>query len=244
MSVLWVIATMTRPCPSAMTRKSAWGLSVPRSLGSLPGPPHEKMLGTCLTSVMVNSACRIGSAGVVSTIGNSGSTRVISSLHCSHAACAPEVVHPEEPALEQVLPQALHLRIRERCSTDIRTDQHRTLEQLIVGEPHDPVVDVAAIVPADGNLGQFRQARQQVDFAKRVVGAPANPAGFRPVAAEHPLADGESTVVEVLRRNPNAGPGAFNDTKPLRQRHRAADGDQREHEGETSTQARHGWIVV
>jgi hypothetical protein len=81
MSVLWVIATMTRPCASAMTRKFAWGLSVPRSRGSLPGPAHVKMLGTCLTSAIANSDCRIGSAGVVSTIGNSGSTRAICSLH-------------------------------------------------------------------------------------------------------------------------------------------------------------------
>ena len=77
MSVLWVIATMMRPCESAMARKSAWGLSVPRSRGSLPGPPHEKMLGTCLMSLMVNRACRIGLAGATSTIGNSGSTRAI-----------------------------------------------------------------------------------------------------------------------------------------------------------------------
>src|SRR5688572_12879881 len=73
--------------------------------------------------------------------------------------CAPEVVHPEEPALQQVLPQALYLRLRERGSTDVRTNQDRTLEQLVVAELHDPVVEIAAAVPADLNLGQFRESR-------------------------------------------------------------------------------------
>src|SRR5688572_2502117 len=36
-------------------------------------------------------------------------------------ACAPEVVHPEKPALQQVLSQALDLRLRERGSTGVRT---------------------------------------------------------------------------------------------------------------------------
>src|SRR5678815_4687056 len=43
--------------------------------------------------------------------------------------CAPEVVYPEEPALQQVLPQALYFRLRERGSANVRTNQHRTLEQ-------------------------------------------------------------------------------------------------------------------
>ena len=36
-----------------------------------------------------------------------GSTRAISDTHCSHAYAAPEVVHPQEAALEQVLAQRL-----------------------------------------------------------------------------------------------------------------------------------------
>ena len=128
--------------------------------------------------------------------------------------------------------------------TDVRTNQHRTLEQLVVGELHDPVVEIAAAVPADVNLGQFGESREQVDFTKWVVGAPANSAGFRPIAAEHPLADGESTVMEVLRWNPNAGTGTFEDTEPLRKRHDSADDHECEHDGDASTQARHGWIVA
>ena len=105
---------------------------------------------------------------------------------------------------------------------------NRTLEQLIVGEPYDPVVDVAGIVPADTDLGHLREAGEQVDLAKRVVGAPPDSPGFRPLAAEHPLADGEATVVEVHGWNPDANSCAFADTKPLRHRHRAGDGDERE----------------
>jgi hypothetical protein len=46
--------------------------------------------------------------------------------------------------------------------------------------------------------------------------------------------------VEVLRRHPNAGPGAFEDAKPLRKRHRATDDNQREYQGDASTPATHG----
>jgi hypothetical protein len=82
----------------------------------------------------------------------------------------------------------------------------------------------------------------KVDLAT-VIGAPTNPR-VPTAAAEHPLADGESTVVEVLRRNPNAGAGAFEDTEPLRKRHDSADDNECKHDGDASTQARHGWIVV
>ena len=47
MSVLCVIATMMRPWPSAMARKSAWGLSLsPLSRVAAGTAPLEKMLGT------------------------------------------------------------------------------------------------------------------------------------------------------------------------------------------------------
>src|SRR6185436_622123 len=130
---------------------------------------------------------------------------------------------------------ALHLRVRERGSSNVRPDQHRTVEQLIVGELHNPVVDIAAAIAADVNPGHFRESREQVDFAERVVGAPPNPAGFRPIAAEHPLAKGESTVVEIPRWNANAGAGAFEDAAAepsLRKRDRSADEDEYERDGD------------
>jgi hypothetical protein len=46
--------------------------------------------------------------------------------------------------------------------------------------------------------------------------------------------------VEVLGWNTNAGTGAFEDTEPLRKRHRSAADDECEHDGDASTQARHG----
>jgi hypothetical protein len=97
-------------------------------------------------------------------------------------------------------------------------------------------------MPADVNLGQFRESREQIDFTKRIVGAPPDPAGFRPIAAEHPLADGESAVIEVLRRNPDAGAGPLEDPEPLRKRHRSAGQDERKHDGEANPQAGHGWL--
>jgi hypothetical protein len=155
---------------------------------------------------------------------------------------APEVVDPKEATLEQVLPQALHFHVREPRGADVGPDQDRTLEQLIVAEPHHPVVDVAAGVATDGNLGEVRQPREQVDFAERVVGAPADAAGFRPDAPKHPLADSEAAVAEVAGRNPDARAGAFDHPEPLRPRHAARGDDDGTHHGEAGNQARHGWI--
>jgi hypothetical protein len=66
------------------------------------------------------------------------------------------------------------------------------------------------------------------------------PTGFRPIAAKHPLADGESAVAEVLGRHPNAGAGAFEDAEPLRERQRTAGDDECQHDDNANTQARHG----
>src|SRR5262249_33377035 len=79
----------------------------------------------------------------------------------------------------------------------------------------------------------------------RVISAPADAARLGAVAAEPPLADGEAAVAEVFRRHPDTGAGTLDHAaEPLRERHRAADRDQRDDEGETRTQARHGGIVV
>ena len=56
---------------------------------------------------------------------------------------APEVVGPQEAALEQILAQPLHFVVIEIERPDLRHHDERTLEELVVGEPDDEVIRLA-----------------------------------------------------------------------------------------------------
>jgi hypothetical protein len=72
------------------------------------------------------------------------------------------------------------------------------------------VTRLALTVELDADLGQFRQADLEVGFAVGIVGGPALPSGFAPVAGVDAAAEREAVAERVLvgsrsgaRRKPN-----------------------------------------
>ena len=107
---------------------------------------------------------------------------------------APEVVDPEEPALEQVVPELGDLRAAQPDGARVGGHDERAVEQLAVGERHHPVVRLAPPVEAHLGRRQVREPEHQVDARVRVVGDPAHAERLVADAAVHQLAEREVAV--------------------------------------------------
>ena len=112
---------------------------------------------------------------------------------------APEVVHPQEPALEQVGAQAIDFLGPEPERTDIGRHGQRAIEQRVVGQPDDKVVRMPLVVAADARLGELGQPRRQIDFGVGIVRLPADAHRLDPHAAVGQTADDEGAVGHVRR---------------------------------------------
>src|SRR5262245_35151054 len=91
---------------------------------------------------------------------------------------APEVVHPHESALEEVLAERLDLALVERHGADVLHMQVRTLKQRLVGKPHGEVVGPSAVLHADARARQLGQTNREIQISVGIIGAPALSAGF------------------------------------------------------------------
>ncbi len=108
MSVLCVISTMMRPCASRMARKWTSALSSKRSDVLVPFHCRQNwMLVICGTSFSSNWLRRIGSSSGMSSIGI-----LLGRQHAADLILPvlprvrpPEVVGPQEAALQEVFPQ-------------------------------------------------------------------------------------------------------------------------------------------
>ena len=219
MSVLCVITTMIRPWRSRITRKCASWLSLPRSEVVLPPTDRQNwMLVICGTASTVNWVRRTGSSHGTSSIGYSdgGSTRPISALQCSQAARSPEVVDPQEAAFQQIVAKPLALLRRQADGADVGGHRERAVEERRVGEAHDPVVRLSALVAADRRLGQLRQPGHQVDLGVGIVGHPSHPHRFGADALVHDAAEREVAVRHRGRRKPRRDPAFPESPRRLR----------------------------
>ena len=111
---------------------------------------------------------------------------------------APEVVGPEEAALEQVLAQVLGLCRPDVGGADLRHHDERALEDRRIGELHHEVVRLAVGLAADARLGQLREPDRQVDVGARIVDLQPPPSPSLALR-EHDPAEVERAV-EALRR--------------------------------------------
>ena len=102
MSVLCVITTMMRPWLSAMPRKSACGLSVPRSGGAAAARApevdarhlrHVRDLEQRFANRMIGAECRRS--------GTRAAPRRIASAHCSHARVPQKSSTQRKPPLSR-----------------------------------------------------------------------------------------------------------------------------------------------
>ena len=134
----------------------------------------------------------------------------------------PEVVDPQESALEQVLAQPLRLYRPQAHRPDVRRHQERTTEHRVVRHSHHPVVGIADLVQVDVRGGHLRQPDHEVDVGERIVGRPAATRTLAPVARVHQPTEGEP-FIDVIGW-PKAGrvPGAA--VAPLRERDRRQGG--------------------
>ena len=110
---------------------------------------------------------------------------------------APEIIDPQEAALQQVLAQPRRFFLREFQRADIGRHRERAAEQRIIGEPDDPGGRLAFALAADRRLGQLRHARHQVDAGIGIVRRPAHALRFTPDAPVHDFANHERAVFEV-----------------------------------------------
>ena len=143
--MLCVISTMIRSCASLMAYICGTALSAPRSEVSPPLRRQCAIDGICGSFGTWNSVRKIGWSG-----GDRPDRKVLLRQHALDLLdplpprlFAPEVVDPEEAALEQVLAQPLHFLVAEPRGADVLHLDERALEQLVVGEPDDEVVRLA-----------------------------------------------------------------------------------------------------
>ena len=68
---------------------------------------------------------------------------------------APEVVHPEEAALQQVRPELRGILGAEEQPAHFLHDDDRALKQLVVGQSHDEMIRLAGAIEADGDLREL-----------------------------------------------------------------------------------------
>src|SRR5207237_2329857 len=123
-------------------------------------------------------------------------------------ARAPEIVHPEEAALEEIFTQAGRFERREPDGADIRPDQKWALEQRIVSQVNGPVARVAVGVLADPRFGELGRPDHQIQPGVGIIRRPAETVRFPAVAGVHQFAYGEGAVAEVGRRHVERHSGA------------------------------------
>ena len=85
---------------------------------------------------------------------------------------APEVIGPQEAALQQVAAQRLGLRIGDVGGANLRHHDERALEERRIGQLDDEVLRLLRSREPDGGLGQLRQADRHVDVGTGEVDAP------------------------------------------------------------------------
>src|SRR6185369_11454863 len=121
---------------------------------------------------------------------------------------APEVVGPEETALEQVIPQMLSLIVAEADGAGIRGHEERTIEERGIERTYDVEVRPLILVTTHPRLRQLRQARGQIDLGVGIVGLPADTRRFSANAAIRQTTDDEGGIGH-LRRRETRGVTAF-----------------------------------
>src|SRR5688572_30779127 len=149
---------------------------------------------------------------------------------------APEVVHPDEAALEQVLAQPLHLLVAEPRGADVLHLDKRALEQLVVGEPDDEVIRLAVAGLADAGLGQLGEPDREVDVGRGVIRPPALAACLTAIAVIHAAAEIEVAVEAVSGGKARLGPAEAAAPEPAQilRGHGGRERDRDERRGEGS----------
>ena len=85
---------------------------------------------------------------------------------------APEVVDPQEATAQQVVAQALDFEGIQADRADVRHEDERVVEQLLVVQRHHNVVRIVAR-PADRRGGELVEPAHEVAVALGIVGGPA-----------------------------------------------------------------------
>ena len=192
-----------------MTRKCACALSDPRSDVVLPPTLRQKenvrdLRHFCHLKLAPEDRIvrRDFDDGVVILWKHAADLR----LPMRPGRCAPEVVRPEKAAFQQVGPQPLRFL---RCEPDragVRHHRDRTIEQRIVGEPHDPGVGLPVLVAADRRPGQLGEARQEIHLGVRVVRRPSDAHLLEARTLVHDPAERERPVGHHARRESRWNP--------------------------------------
>ncbi len=86
---------------------------------------------------------------------------------------APEVVHPEEPALLKVFLEAQNLVVAEPRGSEILHEYERTPEEQRDARRHDHVIGLTGFVEVHADPRQLGQADREVVVGAGVIGAPA-----------------------------------------------------------------------
>ena len=136
---------------------------------------------------------------------------------------APEVVHPQEAALEQILAQPQHFDVAEAHRAHVGRHGVGAIEERVVGEPDHVVVGPLAGILADGRPRQLREPDQQVVVAVGIVGLPAGARVLASDALIHDPADRKGAVGKLWRRHadPDAAEAELR-RHQRRRRHHAA----------------------
>ena len=113
-----------------------------------------------------------------------GSTRGdLTRPSCSHAGRSPEVVVPDEAALQRDISAAAARRASLNSAVPglpcARTDSE---QRIVLAAAHDEILRLTVVVPADGRFRELCKPDAEVDVGAGIVGAPALPAGFASVA--------------------------------------------------------------
>ena len=115
---------------------------------------------------------------------------------------APEVVNPEEPAFQQVVPQPRDLLRPQAHRPDVGRDHKGTTEQLVIGDIDHPVVRLAFLVEVDVGGGQLREPDHEIDVGEGIVGRPPSPGRLAPDARVRQATEGKPIVAMVGRPEP------------------------------------------
>ncbi len=141
-----------------------------------------------------------------------GRMRSSSSAQKARLLGAPEIVRPEKPALQEVLPQVRDLLVGELRRARVLDRHDRTVEQELVVGAQDEMVRLAVGILADAGLRQLREADHEVDVGVGIVGPPSLTA-VRPAHLPVVQAAEVERPVEALRRRVPDDPRA---ARPLK----------------------------
>ena len=187
-----------RPLSSAIARKSAWGLSEPRSRVSPPVRRQAVDVGD------LRDRDELEHRVADRVVGRHVEDAVLRARRDgSRATTAPTRACPRNhrptgsrPSADIRAAGSLLLAENSSVPTSAAIVK-RAAEQRIVGEPDHPGGRLALALAADRRLGQLRHARHQIDARIGIVRRPADALRFTPDAPVHDLADHERAVFEV-----------------------------------------------